>query len=1594
MHLQRGTSGTEVAYLLRLLLARLGLDRPELRHKLRVLASSASLPMEGEQRDRSLSYLWDMFSSSGLGTSAERTDWEAAIVTGAPIFRDPPGEHPLDARALTRALSHCYEGEGLTAPPDAERQWQELGQVLGLAPADRSPGELAREVIAAAADHLAASCRIDGVHRAASVTTMSAGLFGEDTPASREALRGLLKLRSASELLEMWFPENTEQDSRLDAASFRSHLFFRAVEGLFAAPRPSDRCAGTDERLEALFGTVVVERGLQYHEHEDGARSRHLEMLYCECCGELFLGGIRGSSTSDTVEMLPTDPDPEALPERSKPQLFEALSARDFAVFWPTTSRFAPWGNEQPNEGNAQARWRFAWLNPATGAATPAPANDTWRAACIPGFLYDINAWQSSSQTAGDPQTAVPRQCPSCGEAYHPSAWRKSPIRNFRVGFAKTTQLLASELMARLRAGIHRPDAAKLVSFSDSRQDAASAALDIESRHHEDVRREFLVDALAEAAANRRSVSAIQRELDARASSLESASKARDFEAISQLTDEIRRLDQELAAAGDASVPAAELIDLGSGDTLGQPTKPVTARMVSAGVHPIDPSGIDPVRANDRAFAWQQLFRRNGSEVLWNDDAIYADDLRSAQSDVRAELRRLLLGTTFHRGYFSLEEAGLAYPCLTAAASGEHVLPDAALLRVLGDMRRYSPRPPEYDPPPYWTSAHDVGVRQRLALLSETIWGNDWREPVDGFLSRLESDGHTDGIIRAERLRLMPVAPTDPFWRCANCGRVHLHAGVGHCTRCWQTLEAQESGRTADLRQANYLARRVEDPSPTYRLRSEELTAMTSFPGARLRRFKGILINDADDILPSGEPIRTDPELDEAARVIDLLSVTTTMEVGVDIGSLQAVFQANMPPQRFNYQQRVGRAGRRGHPYSTVLTVCRSKSHDLHYFRHPEEITGDPPPPPFLTSDLSIIGQRLLRKAWLWAAFKHLREGWDLQQDGDWPADRMRPPDIHGEFIEVQTYDALSFESKLRSGLEATAQYRDEIAAWFARDSGLSTDDLVADLPVERVLAEIASIERSEYGSLGLGQASAELGRLPMYGMPTRVRPLYTGPIPAREDGPFFPQSIGRDLEIAIQEFAPGRQLVKDKRLHLSVGYTGTLASMIRWYSNRLTVDPLSPAFGSRFWVIECPNCGGWRQLATEPADEFACEGCGASLSPQRARLCLVPTAFRTDFEPARRRDESEAAGSARTTFADSRAVDLGGIPGTNLNSRLLRDARVFRLNRGEWDPDDESWSGHAARQGSTRHNQLILREQWIDPAFAALPSLSFRGSPVHEDGFFVAAPKVTHSLILAPDEVPYGLRLDLQHEAPFHWARRAALLSAAYLLSYRAALELDVDPVEFEVVEPREVGGRTVIQICDSLINGSGLCDRLSQSDGGETPTFVRLLRSAVSDPCAYPLRDWRDDEDHHPRSCYSSCYLCLSRFGNQPYHGLLDWRLALDVATVLTSRNASLGFDGVFDSPGVADWPSLAQAAADNVAVLIPGAVRDDAGHVPLVRLSESDDRWLAVVHPLWDWNLQLRANTGLLQFASEHVVRPATTFDLVRRPVTTVEAARRDM
>lgn len=1598
LHLQRGTAGTEVSFLLQLLIHRLGLHHPAHRHKLQILASSASLPMSGEERSASLDYLWDMFGRSGLeDADSSREEWSDAVITGEEIIPETSVELPIEASRVTDAVEECSRGGQLHASEDNTTAWTKLGSLVGIDTETGDRGSLVRRTIKNAADLLTSVCRdsdSETTTRPTTVSNLTERLFNSREPEAVEAFRALLRVRGAASELQSWFPDQTEQNESFQATSFRVHLFLRAVEGLFAAPKPLSTSSTRPQRVQRLFSELSVERGERFREWQDGSRSRVLELLYCECCGELFFGGMRGTSASQDVELLPSDPDPERLPDRSKPQLFERLSANDFAVFWPTVHDHWPWGSAQPLDSEAQAPWRRATLDVESGRIRLAGTTDDWEGGSVPGFLYAVDGWTSTTTHPDESGSAVPYQCPFCGESYRYRRTRTSPIRNFRAGFAKTTQLLASELVARFRDDRAKdPDDVKLVSFADSRQDAAKAALDLESRHHEDVRREFLVKALRKVASERSEADEIKHRIETVESEMREAMKDDRLERVGELGRLRDRLKTELQDASEKSIPLRELLDVGEGRTVSQPLKPVTAELVAAGIHPIDPTGIASIEARGRRFAWQQLFQRSDTGWKWNDHPAYKDSLKAAQNEVRDALRLLATETIFHRSYFSLEEAGLAY----ASVRSNGLDPDTfrqynAVVRILGDMWRYRPRPEEWTPPKVWQRPSDT--RGQFKRYAETLWGDRWEERVEDFLTFMESQGHKGAILQAEDLRLMPIQESDPFWRCGNCGRVHLHRGGEICTRCREPLSSEPTGSVSQLRKNNYLAKRVEDTSPAYRLRAEELTAMTSNPGARLRRFKGIMIKDRDDILPEGEDMDVDPDLDHAARIIDVLSVTTTMEVGVDIGALEGVFQANMPPQRFNYQQRVGRAGRRGRPFSTVLTICRSKSHDLHYFRHPEAITGDAPPPPFLTSELEVIGRRLVRKAWLWMAFRNLRAGWDPT---DWPADQMKP-DIHGEFMTVEEYHdrAGSFEPRFNDVLTKTQEYRDDVAEWFADGSNLEAADLLVGLDVESIIEDIRGLDPGEYGGQGIGQALAERGQLPMYGMPTRVRSLYTGPPPPDDQNTWEPDAIDRDLEIAIQEFAPGEYVIKDKRRHLSVGFTGSLLPGYPRYGSVGIIDPLGDAFGDEFSLVQCNRCRGWsRVLEGSDSSTLTCDGCTAVLPTDEIRKCVVPNGFRTTLIPHKEPGEFEITPRQKSAMAETEPLNLNSIPGTNISKMFLEKASILRINQGRI--KDDKWTGFEAFHGSTQHANWRLDNQWIDSRFTNDSELDYTDYHEEPKEFFLAAPKVTNSLILAPNEIPKGLRLDLEPDKYVNpLGRRAALISATFFLVYRAARELDVDPEEFEIVEPRTYrpdgqAPKAVIQFSDALINGSGLCDWLLKTGTSGQPKIAEIAASIVRDPKDYPLNDLFAGD--HPTSCDQSCYRCLNRFGNQPYHGLLDWRLGLDVLNLLTDSSFRVGLNGDFKSPGLEGWPDLAERYAHELAKVAGTNEHELAGFVPCARIEVEADTWAAVVHPLWDWNLMLETTPELLEFHLNHeTVIPATTFDAARRPVGTIERLRR--
>jgi len=1607
LHLQRGTAGTEISFLLKSLLTRLGLREPGNKHKLRILCSSASLPVDGVDRDSSLSYLAGMFGSNGFGERVATPEiWSEAVIQGTAIPHEPlrPILDPAELVRLSDSLGLARQGT--THPKDCTEHWGALASLLGGEPTEDVSAAV-RAAITRAGALIEAGCDDgNGSTRATDLHRIASALF-PNFAGAREGLMALMDLRSCEEQLNIWFPEDSEANARASRVSFRVHSFLRSVEGLFCAPLPCHADSTRDERVTAYFGELGVERGIRFgNRHFGGQNTRCLELIYCECCGEMFFGGVRGHSSGGT-ELLPTDPDPEVLPDRAKAQLFEELSANDFAIFWPTTTRLWPWGQDEPLEDDAQGRWTPSQLDPFAGRVSTLGASRATGEAKIPGYLYDTSSeWSDRhGRSPADPGTAVPFQCPACGESYgrrRIGTGRTSPLRNFRAGFAKSTQLLASELMYRLRDASEADRDVKLVSFSDSRQDAANAALDLESRHHEDARREFLVTALENSLASRPDPAAIEVKLNECQAEMSKAAERQEFDRMDALTATRKDLLAQRDASSSDYVHLADLLDVSGSVSAGAKLRPATGAMVCAGIHPTDPKGIDPIPGGSHEFAWQELFAFDEGEPIWNNDAAYLDALEEAQLAVRHDLRALAMSTIFNRSYFSLEESGFAYACLPGEATKRaDIAPLDAMLRVVADQYRYRPSEWGDDEKAYWESAGDVSRSSKLGkFASKAFHPDEVAGRLDEFLERLFAAGHTHGIIQCERLVLRPVSLEGDYWRCSWCARVHLHHGAGICTRCYRSLDSEPTGLVREVRGNNYLARRVNDPSPAHRLRSEELTAMTTNPSARLRRFKGVLIDDQDDILPRGRGLPVPESLARAAKVIDVLSVTTTMEVGVDIGSLNAVFQANMPPQRFNYQQRVGRAGRRGQPFSLVLTICRSKSHDLHYFRNPHEITGDPPPPPFLTTALASIPRRLLLKAWLREAFHWLRVRWDV--GSEWPADAMGKPDIHGEFADVDYFQQKAgLATSVERALVATVSFRDELAREFASETDHTVEALTKHMAPNQIVGLMNGLDASEFAGRGVGEALAESGSLPMYGMPTRVRNLHTGLRCADDQGRVWvDEPIGRDLEVAIFEFAPGSVLVKDKRRHLCCGFTGSLRPRYTKYKTSQTwlTAQTDNAFPAPLYLTECSHCGAWTRSESPPeASDAKCDACRSVLSGE-ARECFVPNAFRTTFSPIETDVVRRTGGRMSSAHAEGAPISFDPPREGNLATRLLSEQRIFRLNRGALDPTAEEprWLGFDARAGATHHEykrrKYRLEEQWIAEDYQS--QVGFKADEGSIRGVYLAAPKVTNSLLVIPSRISQSLRLG---GALGSWASggvRAAAISAQHILVFAAAKHLDVAPEEFELVEPRLhtlESGETVplIQVCDALVNGSGLSAQLSELTTAGKPLVAELIERILTDRDSYPLRELSRSE--HRKRCDQSCYECLCRFGNQPFHGLLDWRLGLDFLRVIRDADYVAGADGDFESVGLSDWPRLAARYAGDLERLIRSEQRREmADFVPMVETDSGS--WVAVVHPFWDWNKLVETSRTLRDHFAKHPdTTPVTTFDLARRPVSTLERVR---
>lgn len=1506
LHTYRGTAGTEVAYLLRALYRRLGIDPDS--DQLRVIASSASLTDDPSGLD---------FLEGFFGRDRNRF----RVIPGDIAVPDQSAVHQLAAHASAlRDLDAVTEsGKEPIDIEIAKRFCESVGDT------EADEGASHSEIMASALESIRApeairyACSHEANRTELAPRTpeqLAQRLFPELAPTdSEQAVSGLLTGLSQA----------TSAETGEAPLNMRAHLFFRNLQGLWVCT--DENCTQAPVRQNPCpTGRLHYIPRLAC-----GCSARVLELLYCESCGEVYFGGYREAEgpNPNSWFLTPEHPDLEASADAAS---FDR-DYSSYAIFWPSQGRYRP-ARDRWTLGGVQREWRAAGYSPADGLVQLGGNS---------GYLYYVPAMHGPQPpTDSSASHHLPSKCPRCDADW---SWRPlgSPIRTQRTGFQKISQVLCDSLMRQIPHTIGGSNR-KLVVFSDSRQDSAKLSAGIRVAHYRDAVRQALTYSLS---AMGQGAIAFHRQASNQELTPSETALAADFQA-SQPQDAMTimmAVNQATATnpySGDPSITNEQAAQSILSRARTGPFE-VIAAAAEAGQMLLD-QGMNPggyfkdelwTDSDNRNGPWRDLYDWGATPPLEKGPATVTAAQRQHLQRIHTASIREIVGVIFASGRRSLESLLLAFATTDRIAypQNDALIQEAAdgAIRILGQRRRIETHNSTVQAaPPGYVASYLEAVAVRNGRDAGTF-----TSAVMAYLSR--AGCVVDSVIRLRGLCLMDQG--EDFFECPDCRRIHMHRSGGVCTECLAHLGAP-TPMTEGLVGADYYSYLATRAGSLFRLNCEELTGQTSAGEARRRQrlFQDICI-------PNVEVELTD--------WLDLLSVTTTMEAGVDIGSLLAVMMANMPPTRFNYQQRVGRAGRRGSGLSIALTLCRGRSHDDYYFQRPERITSDPPPQPYVDMRQETIIRRVLAKEVLRSAFFDL--GLHVGQGRE---------NVHGEFGPANEWHQIPGDAP--AGTPAGFTTQQLVADWLARNPQEVADTVGALLPrthtelrqqrpqlvayihndlvpeIDRVVAD------QSLPDISLSTRLAYRGVLPMFGFPTRVRLMHhESPSPR----PWPPdETVDRDLDIAISQFAPAAETVKDGLVHTSIGVVDYSPA------GHVVIQEPGP-LGPSTPIGVCRRCQAV-DASSPPAN--SCPVCGAlpDDDPGYMQISLSePKGFRT-FYGASRDFDGEFDFTPRSSHPriGFRPVTMNA----HANFESWADAdTVFVLNDNggaffefEKLSTGETWVTRDALERSGVRNPARMLMPGAQPDIRALASI-----------------KPTNVLILGISDWPVGLRC-----SPLEPQGRAALLSFGYMLRRAIAVQLDIDDREIKVglrVTPDQAGQVVgQIFISDSLENGAGYSSLYG------SPTEAESLLLYVT---GQSRTDFYEElvGQRHQDECTTSCPDCLRDFSNLVFQNVLDWRTALDLSRLALNRSASIDFR-------IPYWQGLDVNAARPY-FHAAGLQEDRFGGLVAGR---DGDYAEIITHPLWDrdpnrFGPDLAAAYADAQAAGISDIRLTPIFEILRRP-----------
>ena len=1514
LHLYRGTAGSEVACLLRMLYNAIGLEpvvddgrgNKVPNPQIKILASSASLGDETETQK----FMEEFF---GIYSTIE----------GENVFNVQTGSNyigknmdvDIDYTSFSKFNHENFVAIELDTENAGNVEDVRKGKVLNFLK-DKFNCDTIEEFCKKYEEQMfndfydCLPSNTDNSKRPISQSQLIESLFA----GSKEAYRGFLIFRG--------YIDTIYRNHKLPR--FRFHKFFKYVEGLWGELNPS------------LSDDVPAVKNLSYNSKEVGAR-KVLELLRCENCGQLFIGGNRKRETNDgSVSLTLNFPNLEQIPNFNPTPMVQNKTYQDYAIFWPkdlNTPINIPEGSANQGGGdhvvvistgecaysNGKAQWVPGYLDSLTGKFTPkeqslAANTGSLKASIktngIQGFLYKVvnhNNGAEIDDLRASKIYAAPCTCPHCLQDYTLRKHTNSPIRSFRTGIDRSNQILSKELLYQLD-----DSSAKLIGFSDSREDAAKQALGIEKEQYRDMVRMLFVDSVNEVGIND-IVDFIKQQLSVgtKKKEIREAVKSKWLRPdISDVTNAIfDAIDDDdfsgLSQYSQNNIPLSNLIGNGFDGTL-------VRKLLERGINPAGEAHKFQWYSKDNAdglFHWSTAYDFNAFTLVNNPH--FEDNTYAVQ--IRKQLENAVFANSFGKYMgVSVLDAGIGYissPQSDAVeASNEYqtlrrLLPTDisvyefvdAFIRVMGDNYLY---PSVEEGNAYVDYEHLKGsVKRPIKVFCERR-GGDENNLGDALVRYLKKYCTDINVLSLELEKLSFTKMTnDKYMKCPKCGRVHPNKGFGFCTNtsCMAKLDPTITVETQALHDHYISFDILKEKKAPRRLHTEELSGQTDDIQARLREFKDLILIDDNDPTKLGK---------EMTMPIDMVCVTTTMEVGVDIGSLQAIFQGNMPPTRYNYQQRVGRGGRRGQAYSTAFTFCRGRSHDVYYYeKATDEMVGGIPATPTLSlapyKDTNgevrmkqAIMKRVIVKEVLHQAFLSLPYQYDLQ-------------DTAGEFGRIADWDNNQTVLKkwLASNEDAVNGIVHRYFDQFNTNNQIQNDinEIIKWILTNMVGQIDFAVKKTSNQDKGLAEYLSEAGFLPMYGMPSDSRNFYHG-----FDSVFKRvKSVDRSSEIAISEFAPGSEKTKDKGKYRVEGLTIPMIDEANDHGQISFFDPTGDALSDRYILSYIKNIGENDNNIKEITEAPAGVPSHQIQLTDKQRIIVIPQAYRSlqikgnTGTPVENNDKGISftqsqifARDNSSASATSNKKTVGNVDVSVYEMGLNEDPTVWHVNSN----NNRFYTGAYSANGLEMPYGKTANFMFFDKYNTNGRTETSRKDqdPQNTIDIALGSKKITEMIKLELKSYPSVLNLSL--ETGNRSAIRAAFYSAAFLLQRALADKLDVQPDEIEICEKIDDKYEyPSLYLSDALPNGAGIVSYLYQ-DG----KLEELIRSIISFDSFDSSKTSKEKSfmqsiisEEHRCNCLTACQKCMLTYSNRGFHHVLDWRLGVGLLRLMLDETYDFGFD-----------------------------------------------------------------------------------------------------